>query len=203
MNGHDIDTERPAEADDVSTHETPLPGAGDVEPAAPVDRDDESPSSNESDDTAAAQAVTVRPLAQSDFFAWYDLYSQYATFYNEDLTDERAMRAWLWLHDENHLITGLVAVDAAGTLVGLAHFRPFERLLAGGNGLYIDDLFVSPDARKQGVARSLIAAVEQKAKDGDYQIVRWITAKDNDTARRVYDAVAKKTNWVTYDLAVS
>ncbi len=200
MNGHDIDTERPAEADDVSTDDTSIPEAGDSEVDGSAPRNSETPSATGSEQLSA---VTVRPLAQNDFFAWYDLYAQYATFYEEELTDERAMRAWLWLHDENHLITGLVAVDASGALVGLAHVRAFERLLAGGNGLYIDDLFVSPAARKQGVARALIAAVEQQAKDGGYQIVRWITAKDNDTARRVYDAVAKKTNWVTYDLAVS
>ncbi len=200
MNGHDIDTERPAEADDVSTDDTSIPEAGDTEVDGSAPRNSETSSTT---GVGQPSSVTVRPLAQSDFFAWYDLYAQYATFYEEELTDERAMRAWLWLHDENHLITGLVAVDASGALVGLAHVRPFERLLAGGNGLYLDDLFVSPAAREQGVARALIAAVEQQAKDGGYQIVRWITAKDNDTARRVYDAVAKKTNWVTYDLAVS
>jgi hypothetical protein len=31
-------------------------------------------------------------------------------------------------------------------------------------------------------------------------VVRWITAKDNETARKLYDAVAQKTKWVTYDL---
>jgi len=30
--------------------------------------------------------------------------------------------------------------------------------------------------------------------------VRWITAGDNATARRLYDAVATATPWVTYDM---
>jgi hypothetical protein len=30
--------------------------------------------------------------------------------------------------------------------------------------------------------------------------VRWITAADNATAQRLYDRVATKTAWVTYDL---
>jgi hypothetical protein len=32
--------------------------------------------------------------------------------------------------------------------------------------------------------------------------VRWITAENNETARRLYDRVAQKTEWVTYDLKV-
>lgn len=30
-------------------------------------------------------------------------------------------------------------------------------------------------------------------------VVRWVTAEDNDVARRLYDRVATATAWVTYD----
>jgi hypothetical protein len=30
--------------------------------------------------------------------------------------------------------------------------------------------------------------------------VRWITAEDNARARRLYDRVAQKTHWVTYEI---
>ena len=39
----------------------------------------------------------------------------------------------------------------------------------------------------------------RQSQDG-LSVVRWITATDNDTAQRVYDKVAEKTEWVTYDL---
>jgi hypothetical protein len=31
-------------------------------------------------------------------------------------------------------------------------------------------------------------------------VIRWITADDNYRARAVYDRVATRTKWVTYDL---
>ena len=40
----------------------------------------------------------------------------------------------------------------------------------------------------------------EQAKERGLSVVRWITAKDNETARRLYDRFAEKTKWVTYDL---
>ncbi|PVZ94874.1 GNAT family N-acetyltransferase [Amnibacterium flavum] len=146
--------------------------------------------------------VTIRPVEQGDFFAWYGLYAGYADFYEEPLTDDRAMRVWAWLFSDDFATHGLVAVDGDGELVGLAHIRSFERPLAGEIGLYLDDLFVREDKRGTGVGRTLIDAVAAEAKKNGQKTVRWITAEDNATARALYDQVAKKTAYVTYDLTV-
>jgi GNAT superfamily N-acetyltransferase len=147
--------------------------------------------------------VTVRPVAQGDFFAWYGLFASYADFYDSPLTDDRAMRAWAWLNSDEYSVRGLVAVaEDSDDILGLAHIRPFERTLTGGMGLYLDDLFVREDARGQGVGKALIHAVTQQAGERGYNVVRWITAEDNETARKLYDSLAEKTSWVTYDVAI-
>ena len=46
----------------------------------------------------------------------------------------------------------------------------------------------------------VLEAVRDHAKERGLSVVRWITAKDNETARRLYDRFAEKTKWVTYDL---
>lgn len=148
------------------------------------------------------KTVTIRPLELTDLFAWIDLYAGYAEFYDSPLTDDRAMRVWTWLHSTDHQSRGLVAADDDGKLVGLAHVREFERLLENDRGIYLEDLFVAPDSRGQGVARALIDQLKQEAREGGFGVVRWITAADNETAMRLYDAVAEKTSWVTYDLSV-
>jgi hypothetical protein len=33
-------------------------------------------------------------------------------------------------------------------------------------------------------------------------VIRWITREDNYRARAVYDRIATKTNWTTYDLTI-
>ena len=159
------------------------------------------------DDTSSiggsTMAITIRPVEQGDFFAWYGLFAGYADFYEQPLTDDRAMRAWAWLFSDDFATRGIVAVDTeSGDVIGLAHVREFERPLAGETGLYIDDLFVSETRRGEGVGTALIEAVTEQAREGGHKVVRWITAEDNATARALYDQLATKTPFVTYDRRV-
>ena len=85
-------------------------------------------------------------------------------------------------------------------MIGLTHFRPFARPLTATTGGFLDDLFVSPDARGEGVADALIESVRAIASKRGWSIVRWITAEDNYRGRSVYDRVALKTSWITYDI---
>ena len=71
-----------------------------------------------------------------------------------------------------------------------------------GSSWYLDDLFVDPAARGAGGATALIEAIEKTSKADGGGTIRWITAADNATAQRVYDRVANRTTWVTYELEV-
>ncbi|RFA08803.1 GNAT family N-acetyltransferase [Subtercola boreus] len=153
-------------------------------------------------DHPVTDGVSIRPLAASDFDEWQRLYVGYGEFYNSPTAGVIASRVWGWLLDPAHETEGFVAVDGGGRLVGLAHVREFARPLAGARGLYLDDLFVAPDARGSGVATALLTSLRSLAAARGLDVVRWITASDNDTAQRVYDKLADKTAWVTYNITV-
>jgi GNAT superfamily N-acetyltransferase len=144
--------------------------------------------------------IAVRPLRAGDRADWQRLYAGYAEFYESPLTDARADRVWSDLLDESYESFGLVAVDDDGRVVGLAHCREFARPLAGSRGLYLDDLFTDAEARGGGVASAILEALRALARERGLTVVRWITATDNVRAQRVYDKVATKTAWLTYDL---
>ncbi|MFB2582132.1 N-acetyltransferase family protein [Herbiconiux sp. P15] len=146
--------------------------------------------------------IEVRPVAAGEFFPWHAVYTGYGEFYENPLHDEKAVLVWSWIIDDANELECLVAVDDEGTLVGLAHFRSFSRPLDGSKGIYLDDLFVLPEARKQGVGRALIEAVAEVGRRRRASVLRWVTAKDNEAARALYDQVAEKTKWVTYDKAL-
>jgi GNAT superfamily N-acetyltransferase len=146
--------------------------------------------------------IRVRPLEQGDFFAWYELFAGYAEFYNTPLSDERAMRAWAWLHGDASAVRGLVAVDDEDKVLAIAHVQEFERLLENDRALYLEDLFVHPDHRGKGVATALLDHLKQDARTRGFGVIRWITDEGNATARQLYDTVAEKTPWVTYDIKV-
>ena len=88
----------------------------------------------------------------------------------------------------------------SGAVVGIAHYRPFARPLAASVGGFLDDLFVAPEARGSGAAQALIRGVAEHGRERGWTVIRWITAEDNYRGRAVYDRVAVKTKWLTYEI---
>lgn len=143
--------------------------------------------------------LTVRALTPEDRPAWEVLYQGYAKFYGVDQTDAMRETVWGWLHDPDHDVDGFVA-ELDGTLVGLTHYRPFHSPLAANTRGFLDDLFVDPASRGSGAAQALIDAVKAEGRTRGWALIRWITAENNYRARGVYDQMATRTPWVTYDV---
>ncbi|MBU8543239.1 GNAT family N-acetyltransferase [Roseomonas sp. ROY-5-3] len=143
--------------------------------------------------------ITITPLAPRHQAAWDALYAGYARFYKVEQTAEMRARVWGWIMDPAHPVKALVAEDAAGQAIGLAHYREFPRPLAAGTGGYLDDLFVDPAARGRRIADALIEAVTEIGRQRGWGVIRWITADDNYRGRGVYDRLAVRTAWITYD----
>ncbi|PTX04761.1 GNAT family N-acetyltransferase [Pararhodobacter aggregans] len=144
--------------------------------------------------------MLIRRPQDQDRAAWEDLYAGYAAFYQVTQTAEMRARVWDWIHDPAQEVEAFVAEDDAGRLVGLTHFRPYARPLSASTGGFLDDLFVTPEARGSGAARALIEAVAAEGRARGWTLIRWITAEDNARARALYDKLATATQWKTYDL---
>lgn len=143
--------------------------------------------------------VVVRPIEPEDREAWAELFRGYRTFYEIEGRAEVVDRVWGWLQDPGHEVDAIVAV-LDGRVVGFAHHRSYSRPSEGETGLFLDDLFTAPDVRGRGVARALIERLTEIARARGAAKVRWMTAPDNHTAQRLYDDVAARTDWLTYDL---
>lgn len=129
---------------------------------------------------------------------WDMLYAAYAEFYKVEQTQEMRDRTWGWIMEGR--IYCLMALNEAGTPVGFAHIREFLRPLSSTVAGYLDDLFVDPAERGGGVVNLLFDAAKTLGREQNWSVIRWITRDDNYRARSVYDKVATRTNWVTYDL---
>jgi GNAT superfamily N-acetyltransferase len=146
-------------------------------------------------------AVDVRPIEPADHDAWAALFAAYREFYELDEDPEVVDRVWGWIQDASHETNALVAVTD-GEVVGFAHHRLYARPSEGGRGLFLDDLFTLPDRRGAGVGRALIGRLTEIARENGCAKVRWVTAEDNVVAQRLYDRIAERTTWLTYDLVV-
>lgn len=144
--------------------------------------------------------LTIRPPQATDRAAWDMLYQGYADFYQVLQTAEMRERVWGWLLDPAHECQCLMAFEASGKAIGLAHFRAFARPLSASTGGFLDDLFVDPQARGVQAGTQLIAAIKAIAEQNHWSVLRWITADNNYRARSAYDRVATRTAWITYDI---
>jgi GNAT superfamily N-acetyltransferase len=143
--------------------------------------------------------VEVRPVEARDEAAWRRLFRDYGTFYATDFDDAQLDHVWALLLDPAGRVDALVA-EVAGTVVGMAHYRSHPDTFSTGTDWYLDDLFTDPDSRGAGVGSALIARLTEMAKQTGPGTLRWITAADNERAQRVYDRVATRTSWVTYEV---
>lgn len=146
--------------------------------------------------------MRIRRPDQGDRDEWERLYAGYADFYRVTQGPEMRARVWGWIHDPAHSTEALVA-ERDGRLVGLAHFRAFARPLAASTGGYLDDLFVDPEARGTGAADALMEALAEEGRSRGWTVIRWITAENNFRARALYERVAERTHWLTYDLKLA
>lgn len=145
-----------------------------------------------------SSAPTIHPTSPADEARWRELFRAYREFYHLPESEEIVSRVWGWITDPDHEVESLVA-EAAGRIVAIADFRRFARPSTGSTGIWLDDLFTDPGERGTGAGRALIARLQEIAAAEGRSVVRWITAADNEQAQVLYDKVASRTNWVTYD----
>lgn len=112
------------------------------------------------------------------------------------MPDAEYEKAWqrLLAHDG---VFGLGATRD-GLLVGITHYL-FHTSTWTQNVCYLQDLFVDPPARGQGVARALIEAVAEISRERHAARLYWLTQEHNAAGRLLYDKVARYKGFIRYD----
>jgi len=147
--------------------------------------------------------ISVSRIKIEDRSAWEAMYYGYAEFYQVPMNDEILDTVWSWLFDGAYPFYGLIAKNEQGDAVGFMHCREMPSPLRGAKVGFLDDLFVKPEARGQGAVEALYDALNELASVQDWPFTRWITAENNYRGRAVYDKLADKTHWVTYQKATN
>jgi GNAT superfamily N-acetyltransferase len=140
---------------------------------------------------------SIRDLGTEDKALWLPLWHGYLTFYKTVLTDEQTDLTWNRLLDPEFNLYAKV-LEQDGKLVGLTHYSFQTSTWATKNYCYLEDLFVSPELRGQGLGRALIDCVKEIAiKEGSSRLY-WNTDRTNETARKLYDTYTPESGKVQY-----
>lgn len=144
--------------------------------------------------------LVVRPLEQSDHDAWRRLWTDYLIFYKASVPETVYALTWKRLFTEGEFEPrGFIAL-LDGKPVGLVHYLYHRTCWSEVDNCYLQDLFAAPEARGKGVGTALIYAVRKTAATKGVTNVYWMTHETNDTARSLYDKVARRTGFIEYDL---
>jgi GNAT superfamily N-acetyltransferase len=143
--------------------------------------------------------VTIRPLTAEDHTAWRQLWTAYLAFYETTVSEEVYETAFArLLSNAKGEYNGLVA-EVDGEIIGIAHFLIHRFMWSIEDTCYLMDLFTAPSQRGKGVARALINAVHAAAKANGIPMTYWNTQDNNYKGRMLYDQLATKVPFVTYE----
>jgi GNAT superfamily N-acetyltransferase len=144
-----------------------------------------------------AGKFVIRPIGGDEHAAWEPLWKGYQAFYEVALSDETTAVTWARLHDPAEPMH-ILGAYVGGRLAGIVHYLFHRSCWSIGNYCYLQDLFVAEEARKLGIGRALIAAVEREARAAGASRVYWLTQESNANARALYDQVADRSGFIQY-----
>ena len=146
---------------------------------------------------AMSANVLIRAIGEDEREAWDPLWAGYLTFYKTTLAQEISDTAWARFHDLDEPLFALGGyID--GRLMGFAHYLFHRSTWARNRYCYLEDLYVSEDARGRGLGRALIEEVYRKAEAAGASRVYWLTQSSNAQARMLYDKVADNLGFIQY-----
>jgi len=142
-------------------------------------------------------SLTIRSALPSDEQTWRRLWRGYCDFYGAAVSDEVTRRTWQRILDPDSAIMCVVA-EVDGKVCGFAHCVVHENTWEAQPVCYLEDLYVDPAMRGRGVGRALIEWLRNAMRAEGWARLYWVTHKDNQAARALYDEFTQADDFVRY-----
>ncbi|NNF67136.1 MAG: GNAT family N-acetyltransferase [Gammaproteobacteria bacterium] len=144
--------------------------------------------------------MEIRALEESDLPQLTELFDQYRVFYQQD-SDRSAVRTFLQqrLARQDSVLIGAIVHDV---MVGFTQLYPSYTSVGLARLWILNDLYVSADARRRGVATALMHAAQEYAEVTGAKAMVLSTAIDNTQAQHVYEKLGwqRNNNYYQYEL---
>jgi GNAT superfamily N-acetyltransferase len=142
--------------------------------------------------------ITIRDVKPSDEAEWRRLWDGYTVFYETTVAPEITSLTWQRILDPNSAVIGRIA-EVDGKVIGFSISVLHDGTWVRGLVCYLEDLFVDPASRGKGAGRRLIQDLVDLGRQRNWSSLYWMT-RENNPARRLYDAFAKADDFVRYRL---
>ncbi|HBV5963629.1 TPA: GNAT family N-acetyltransferase [Klebsiella pneumoniae] len=144
--------------------------------------------------------IDIREVRPHDKAGWLQLRQGYTRFYGSPQPEEVTEYTWQRMLDVNSSVLGRVAV-VDDAVVGFAICVLHEGTWVTTPICYLEDLFVDPAFRGQGIARTMIKSLQSEGADKGWSRLYWHTRRDN-PARHLYDEFTLADDYVRYRITL-
>jgi GNAT superfamily N-acetyltransferase len=144
--------------------------------------------------------LILREARISDEAGWRRLWAGYLAFYETSVPDDITALTWRRILDPAIPMIGRIAEldgEAAGFSISVVHPGTWS----AGPACYLEDLFVDPARRGQGIGRALIQDLVDQGKQQGWANLYWHTRESN-PARKLYDEFVGADDFVRYRLTL-
>ena len=152
----------------------------------------------------AATSPIVRDVTPSDVPRVWEMLRGLATYEKliDILTGDADMLHDALFGERPERLCGLVA-EREGHLIGYALYYPVFGSFRTRWRLYLEDLFVEPEARGSGAGLALMAELARRVREGGYYSLDWEVIDWNTPSIEFYERLGSKriaTDWLRYRL---
>ena len=144
--------------------------------------------------------MRIRDATAADEARFRALWAAYLAFYDMSLDSAVTDQTWARILDPASPMSARLAVDEAGAVLGFAVWHHHIASWHLANDLYLEDLFVDPEARGAGLGRALLDDLFALARTRGFGRIYWHTDEGNARARSLYDSYAPADGHIRYRL---
>jgi ribosomal protein S18 acetylase RimI-like enzyme len=147
--------------------------------------------------------IQVRQASVADLEALAPLFDSYRQFYGKP-GDIPLARAFLLERFQHNQSVVFIAAQRDGSVVGFTQLYPSFSSVSAARIFILNDLFVTPAARRSGVAVKLLYAAAQFGRAVGAVRLLLSTATDNESAQALYASQGwvRDTKFYTYTLSL-
>jgi GNAT superfamily N-acetyltransferase len=145
--------------------------------------------------------MILRDADPADRAHWDGLWQGFLDYYDTTLPPAVTDSTWARLMDPASPMKMRLAV-VEGTPLGFAIHQHHPSTWVLGDDCYLEDLFVDPAARGQGLGRALINDLMTLARARGWHRLYWNTEATNATARKLYDSFVENDGHIRYRLTL-
>lgn len=144
--------------------------------------------------------ITIRQARASDAEAIYDMIVELAIYEKapeEVVTNPDEIRATLFGESSK---TEALICEIEGKTVGYAVFFTSYSTWLGRNGIFMEDLYISPESRNCGAGKALLKHIAQLAVERKCGRLEWVVLDWNQPAIDFYLSIGAQpqSEWIRY-----